>query len=391
MSVYKRTGAATYSYDFHIRGRRFSGDTGANSKREAKAVEDAKKAAARTRLDQEAEFVASDMSFVVAASRWWIEVGQYNEPKNHASVLRDLDWLKEHIGAKKLVREITDNMVAGLVAKRRGEYRFGQEKFGLISPSTVNRTCTQRLREIIIRARDVWGVPVAKISFGKHLLKEPQERVREASTAEEEAMMEELAPGYDDAVNFAFLSGCRRMEILGLEWRHVDFFSRRFTVTGKGGKTRTIPMSTAIFDLLWKQKDHHPVKVFTFVARRTLRDRKPGKDGSKKVNLVKGKRYPLTEAGLKTAVRRAVPDAGIENFRFHDMRHTAATRALRVSNLRVVQKLLGHASIETTTKYAHAMDEDIRDALEAMSAPKITTENRHEDKNKSSQLSEKKG
>jgi integrase len=381
MSVYKRTGAETYSYDFHIRGRRFSGDTGATSKREAKSIEAGKKADARARIEQEAEFFAGDMTFEIAASRWWIEVGQYGAAKNHPAVLRDLDWLKEHIGARKPVREISDNMVAGLVAKRRGEYRFGNEKFGLVSPSTVNRTCTQRLREIIIRARDVWGVPVAKISFGKHLLKEPQERVREASAAEEEAMMEELAPGYDDAVTFAFLSGCRRMEILGLEWPHVDFFSRRFTVTGKGNKTRTIPMSQAIFDVLWKQKDHHPVKVFTYVARRTLKHRK----------LIKGKRYPLTEAGLKTAVRRALPDAGIENFRFHDMRHTAATRALRVSNLKVVQKLLGHASIETTTKYAHAMDDDIRDALDAMSAPKITTQNHHEDPNRSSQVTEKKG
>jgi integrase len=129
-------------------------------------------------------------------------------------------------------------------------------------------------------------------------------------------------------------------------------------VTGKGNKTRTIPMSQAIYDLLWRLKDDHPIKVFTYVARRTLKHRK----------LIKGKRYPLTEAGLKTAVRRAVPDAGVENFRFHDMRHTAATRALRKSNLRVVQKLLGHSDVTTTAKYAHAMDDDIRDALEAMSA-----------------------
>lgn len=380
MSVYKRSGAATYSYDFHIRGRRFSGDTGETSKREAKSVEAARKAAARARVGQEEEFFAGDMTFEVAASRWWIEVGQYNAPKNHASVLRDLDWLKHNLGARRPVREITDNLVAGLVARRRGEYRFGKEKFGLVGPATVNRSCTQRLREIIIRARDVWGVPVARINFGRHLLKEPEERIREASAAEEDALMTELAPGYDDAVTFAFLSGCRRMEILGLEWPHVDFFSRRFTVTGKGNKTRTIPMSQAIYDLLWKQKDHHAVKVFTFVARRTLKPR-----------LVKGRRYPLTEAGLKTAVRRALPDAGVENFRFHDMRHTAATRTLRVSNLKVVQKLLGHASIETTTKYAHAMDDDIRNALDAMSSPKITTKDHHANPKTSAQDVEKKG
>jgi len=55
----------------------------------------------------------------------------------------------------------------------------------------------------------------------------------------------------------------------------------------------------------------------------------------------------------------------VENFRFHDTRHTAATRVLRASNLKVAQRLLGHADIATTTKYAHALDDDIRAALNA--------------------------
>jgi integrase len=121
-------------------------------------------------------------------------------------------------------------------------------------------------------------------------------------------------------------------------------------------------MSQAMFDLLWAEKDHHRTRVFTFVARRTL----------KHLNIVKGKRYPLTESGLKSAMRRAVPNASVSDFRFHDTRHTAATRTLRKSNLRVVQKLLGHSNVETTTKYAHALDEDIRDALEAASTKSPT-------------------
>ncbi|EHS52593.1 integrase family protein [Rhizobium sp. PDO1-076] len=51
---------------------------------------------------------------------------------------------------------------------------------------------------------------------------------------------------------------------------------------------------------------------------------------------------------------RAAPSAGVQSFRFHDTRHTTATRILRASNLKVTQRLLGHADIATTTKYAHA-------------------------------------
>ena len=103
--------------------------------------------------------------------------------------------------------------------------------------------------------------------------------------------------------------------------------------------------------------------MFTYVASRT----------KKAEGLVRGTRYPITESGLKSAMRRAVPRAGVDNFRFHDTRHTAATRVLRKSNLRVAQILLGHSDVKTTTKYAHALNEDIRAALDAASPTKNPT------------------
>lgn len=355
MSVYKRKGQSTYSYDFILRGSRFSGDTGATTKREALRFEEARKDEAKAQLAEQEAFFGKELTFDLASSRWWIEIGQYNSAPE--TTLRNLEWLKEHIGAKTNLTGITDSVIASLVARRRGERIKGRPNAPFVSPATVNRTCTQPLREVLLRAKNVWKVAVAEFDFGQHMLDEPQERVREASIEEEDAIMQQLERGYDDAVEFAFLSGCRRMEILGLDWPHVDFFSKRFTVTGKGGKIRTIPMSEPIYEILWKQKDHHPVKVFTYAAKRTL----------KKQNLVKGQRYPLTESGLKSAMRRAVPNADVKNFRFHDTRHTAATRVLRKSNLRVAQILLGHRDIKTTTKYAHAVDDDVRNALNAAS------------------------
>ncbi|MGF3022850.1 tyrosine-type recombinase/integrase [Methylobacterium aquaticum] len=78
---------------------------------------------------------------------------------------------------------------------------------------------------------------------------------------------------------------------------------------------------------------------------------------------VTGERRPITREGLKTAFRRILPAAQIENFRFHDNRHTAATRVLRAGgNLKTVQRLLRHENIATTTKYAHVSDEDVMQA-----------------------------
>jgi integrase len=362
MSVYKRQGSSTYRYDFEVGGQRFIGDTGETEKRKADAVQKRLKQEARARLDAAANKTSVNMTFGSAVVRYMEEVGEHH--KQALTTLSSLEWLQAQIGKKTLVANITDNIVALVVAKRRKEFRKvgnSQTPKKLVSNATVNRTCTEPLRKVLLRAESKWGCSVQSIDWSGHMLPEPKERVREASVSEEELVMDQLDRGFENGVMFAVLTGCRRMEIVGLKWPRVDFFSRTFTVIGKGDKTRVVPMSSAVFDLLWSIKDDDPEYVFTYVAART----------DKRKGVQRGVRYPMTDAGLRTAMRRAVRAAGVENLRFHDLRHTAATRTLRVSNLKVVQNLLGHSDVSTTTKYAHAMVEDVRAALDAASPAKI--------------------
>ena len=72
-------------------------------------------------------------------------------------------------------------------------------------------------------------------------------------------------------------------------------------------------------------------------------------------------------------MQRAAADANVGDFHLHDTQHTVATRVLRKSNLRVAQNLLCHEDVLTTAKYAHAIAEDIRAALNAASPTKIAT------------------
>lgn len=376
MSVFIRSDAkdGVYSYDFRIRDRRFSGSTGTKNKREAREVERQKRDEAKANLVVEKSFANPNMSIEVATSRYWLEVGQHH--RNARNTAWAMAWLLRHFGAGMALADIGDEKVAAMVAKRRGEFVPSQRKPGRkyktpevrrrVSPATVNRTVTQPLREVMLRAAKIWKARTGDVDWSKHLLAEPQERVREASVGEESAIMGELERGYDVAVEFTFINGCRRMEVVGLEWSRVDFFGRQFTVIGKGGKARTIPMTQRTFEILWSLQNQHGDKVFTYIAARTVRRKG-------KVVTVKGELYPITEAGLKSAVRRAVPRAGVKNFHYHDMRHTAATRVLRKSNLKVVQKLLGHRDIATTTKYAHAMQDDVLNALEAASTTETAT------------------
>lgn len=347
MSVYKRPGQTFYSYDFRYRRQRFSGSTGCTSKREAERFEEAE----RQRVKALQFDATKPLTFKAAAAQYWNEVGQHHA--NSGETLRFLDWLERQIGGSTLLNTISDATIARAVAKRRGEG---------VSPATVNRSVCEPMRAILRRARRTWKQAVQDIEWKDHFLKEPQERVREASADEESKLMAAMRGDYAPALRFALLSGCRRAEIVGLRWRDVDFFNREFAVVGKGDKRRTIPMTSAIHDLLWSLKDHHKDAVFTYVVKRP-------REGMRK-----GSRSPITMEGFKTEWRRTLNRAKVKDFRFHDSRHTAATRLVRATgNLKMAQQLLGHTEIATTSRYAHVTKDDLRAGMEAASLTENAT------------------
>lgn len=279
-------------------------------------------------------------------AQYWNEVGRFH--RNEADTLRALEWLQEQIGAGTMLCDISDATIAKAVAKRRGED---------VSPATVNRTVTVPMRGLMRRARRTWKQAVQDIEWKDHLLKEPQERVREATPDEEAKFMASIRGDYAPALRFALLTGCRRAEIVGLEWKDVDFFNREFRIVGKGDKSRTIPMTKAVFVLFWDLKDHHKTAVFTYLVKRP-------REGA-----VKGSREPISMEGFKTEWRRTKGRAGVENYRFHDNRHTAATRLVRATgNLKAAQKMLGHTELATTSRYSHVTMDDLRNAMEAANA-----------------------
>lgn len=368
MSVYKRAGQSEYSYDFVYRRQRFSGSTGQTTRREAEKFLEREKERTKT-LFKDAN---KPLTLATACAQHWNEVGQHLQ--NGKDNTRAYDWLMSQIGPDTLLCDISDAVVARAVAKRRGDMvkrvtrtlapvqkpNAKQKKYVVqhyevaVSPATVNRTVTVPLRTLLKRARKVWKQSVQDIEWKQHLLKEPQERTREASEAEEATLMAEVRGDYEPALRFAILSGCRRAEIVGLEWSSVDFFNQEFTVLGKGNKRRTIPMDDDIYELLWSLKNDHPTSVFSYVCRRPRQGQ------------IKGDRYPLTMEGFKTQWRRTRGRAGIENYRFHDNRHTAATRLVRsTGNIKLAQQLLGHSEIATTSRYSHVTKDDLRAGLKA--------------------------
>lgn len=354
MSVFKRSGDKTYSYRFQHRGTRFSGQTGLSDKRAAEKFEDERKREIEAcRIDHRAALTLN-----AAASRYWHERGK--DTSDPAALWRQIGWLEKRLGSNMLLTDITDSDIALLMAERRGEIIRGKP----LTNGAVNRSVINPLRRIINRAANVWKKPVPNIDWPRHVLPEPKELVREASPDEEAALLAAIRDDYLPPILFGFLSGCRMAEIVGLRWQDVDWFNSTFRVRGKGDKVRIVPMSEAIHELLWSLKDNHPESVFTYVARRAGNGR------------ARGTHYPITYSGLKTAWRRYRAKSGVKNFRFHDIRHTTGTRVLReTGNLRLVQRLLGHADITTTTRYSHVLVEDLRAGLNATHSTKSGTKN----------------
>lgn len=366
MSVFKRPGQQTYSYDFRYRGNRFSGSTERTTRRDAERFEEEVRRAARAAsADRD-----KPMSFGVASTLWWEEKGQHLA--NSSDAERSIAWLQQQIGRSTMIADISDATVAAAVARRRGEYVSSQRISGrkykhpaqrrLVSPATVNRSVVEPLRAILRRARRTWKQRVQDIEWKDHFLKESQERIREAAPEEEGRLRAAMRDDYEPALRFAMLTGCRRAEIVGLEWSRVDFFNDEFTVIGKGDRSRVIPMTAETRSLLWSLKDHHATSVFTYLCRRPRKAQR------------KGTRYPITMEGFKTEWRRTLGRASVKDFRFHDSRHTAATRLVRATgNLKLAQQLLGHSEIATTARYAHVTKEDLRAGLAASNATEIAT------------------
>jgi integrase len=169
--------------------------------------------------------------------------------------------------------------------------------------------------------------------------------VRELASGEAERIDLAMRDDYEPFFAFARATGLRLRECF-LSWPEVDWDSRQIIKTGKGGRRITIPLTSTVRDILWPLRGHHATQVFTFVAKRTIGE------------YVEGRRYPITYGGLKSQWRCLRKRAGVEGFRFHDFRHDFGSKLLReTQNLKLVQRAMNHASITTTTRYAHVLDD----------------------------------
>jgi integrase len=339
VSVYKPARSPYFHYDFVWKGRRFHGSTGCKVKRQAEAHEERERAKARDGGNKRPPITVDEAA------------GLYKEkaPDEPDYIFTAaIDGLGQHT----LLSEVTQRDLQLHVARRRS----GRAN------SSVNRE-TETLRAMWRHADqsrfDVGEMP----NWGALMLKVVRKDPRELATAEEDALFGELRRDIFDFCLFALKSGWRLSEVIGLRWSDLDLGNAIAVTRIKGGDIVQRPLSHEMLLTIANQPKVGPF-VFTYVAVRTragLVDKKGRKQPARK----QGERYPMTKTVLRKPWSAAKKAAGVENFRFHDLRHTRGTRILRATgNLAAAKRALAHRSIKTTLRYAHVLDDDVRNALE---------------------------
>lgn len=167
-------------------------------------------------------------------------------------------------------------------------------------------------------------------------LKGETRRMRFLNWEEITRLLDCAVPFLKPVIITAVFTGMRRGEILSLKWKDVDFSHRFIRVEKtKNKEPRDIPIDGFLMESLESLKESRKKGGYVFLDENGAR---------------------VTAASIQKIFRKAVDKAELEDFRFHDLRHTAASLfASGGCDIMSLQNLLGHKTIEMTQRYAHLM------------------------------------
>ena len=305
MPLYRREGSPFWQYSFAVNGVRFRGSTGCTGKREAQLVEAAKRHEAKARRKRSDPWRLRD-----CLGAYWSE-----HAKNRGcadDIFAKLEALSRIIGK--------DRMIADLTNADMLDYRAARVAEGL-TPHGVNRDFAY-LAAALKWAQTMHGKQVPALAWKQIKVAEPPHRIRYLSRDEYARLLAACPSPLALIVKCAVATGLRKNNILKMDWREVDLSSGLITVTVKGNKQHRVKMPP-------------PLRA----ALSTLPHRKGRVFDTRSV------RYTW---------EKAVAEAELEDFRFHDLRHTAATwMRMAGADLADICEALGHSSVAVTMRYAH--------------------------------------
>lgn len=253
----------------------------------------------------------------------------------------DIAKLK-HLARQRVAKLSLANLTPKAIAQHR------DLRLASVSTGTVLRDLAV-IRSVLNHARREWGYAIDNPVERVRLPPAPPHRDRVLSPDEETRLLEVLTPGalrsadgtfsketrdrwIKPMVVVALETAMRRGELLSLTWGNVNLLRRTAHLPmTKSGRPRTVPLSTRAVETLQ-------------ALPRSL----------------DGRVFPVRHWTVEQVFERAVKLAGIDGFRFHDLRHTAATRlAEKVPNLIELAAITGHSNVNMLRRYYHPSAESL--------------------------------
>ncbi len=301
--------------------------TGTADKRKAQQVHDR---IAAERWEQHRLGVKPRHSWEEAVVRWLQET---RHKRTHEDDKAKLRWLDRYLAGKRL-DEIDRTLIDRI--------KFDREK--IATPGTANRYLAL-IRSILRRACNDWEWLDRVPKF--NLFREAEGRVRSLTPQEFERLCSELPAHLADMARFSVATGLRASNVKELEWACVDLERRHAWVPGskhKNGRPHSVPLNAMAMAVLHRQIGKHPTRVFTYLGR------------------------PVGQLNTR-AWTAALKRAGIEDFRWHDFRHTFATWHRQAGTpTHELQRLGGWKTGAMVERYAHLAPEALQGAADRLDA-----------------------
>jgi len=263
---------------------------------------------------------------------------------NHArDVKQKRSWQRDVQLLQPLLKLYRNKKLSDITTKDIEDFKLS--RLQEVSPATVNRSLSvlRHLFNLAKRWKKFFGDnPVSIVG----LLEENNQIERILTPNEEKTLIEVSISYLRPIINTALNTGMRKGEILSLKWSDVDFNSSYITINqtnSKSKKQRKVPINIYLKKLLIE------LKLKSVQSEYVFSDNK-----GNKVNRI------------RTAFTAACRRANLKGLRFHDLRHTAATRMVESgANIVAISKILGHSDIKTTMRYTHP-ENSLKEAVESL-------------------------
>jgi integrase len=261
--------------------------------------------------------------------RYAAEVLPRKAPGTQAHQRRHLAWWTAQLGHLRLHQVTPARLTACRTRLASG-----------LAPGTVNLYLATLSHAYTVALHE-WGWVEASPLRRVGRLREPRGRVRCLMDDERVRLLAACAQSHQPlllpVVIVALSTGARKMEILRLTWTDIDWqHSRLLLHDTKNRERRSVPLmgkAFAVMQTLGKVRRIDTALCF------------PRADGTAPID-------------VRFAFKRAIQDAGITDFRFHDLRHSCASYlAMNGASLVEIAEVLGHKSLAMVRRYAHLTEQ----------------------------------